>query len=199
MKEVKLKRYAGPFKTIPFDNYIKSPIGLVPKDSGTDTRLIFHLSCLRRSDSHQSVNACNLEHLTKVKYPDFQDAIMRCLEECQCKDSSSYCFIGKSDVQMGFRNLGIKKCHWKFLVLKDKSPLNGKWYYFFNKALPFGSSISCALFQKLSCAISYLVEWGTQKKLVGYLDDFMFIAFLKMMCNLHAFMNICKEIRKLFG
>ena len=31
MKEVKLKRVAGPFKTIPYDNFIQSLIGLVPK------------------------------------------------------------------------------------------------------------------------------------------------------------------------
>ena len=33
MKEVKLKRYAGPFRKedLPFKNYIQSPIGLVPK------------------------------------------------------------------------------------------------------------------------------------------------------------------------
>ena len=29
MKEVKEKRYAGPFPEIPFENYIQSPIGLV--------------------------------------------------------------------------------------------------------------------------------------------------------------------------
>ena len=34
MKEVKLKRVAGPFKEVPFDNYIQSPIGLVPKTGG---------------------------------------------------------------------------------------------------------------------------------------------------------------------
>ena len=44
MKEVEARRYAGPFEQIPFDNYIQSPIGLVPKDGGTKTRLIFHLS-----------------------------------------------------------------------------------------------------------------------------------------------------------
>ena len=37
MKEVKLKCYAGPYKTIPFsEDYIQSPIGLVPKDNGKD-------------------------------------------------------------------------------------------------------------------------------------------------------------------
>ena len=43
MKEVKLGRFAGPFTEVPFDNFIQSPIGLVPKDSGRQTRLIFHL------------------------------------------------------------------------------------------------------------------------------------------------------------
>ena len=43
MKEVKLKRFARPFAEIPFDNYIQSPVGLVPK-AGGQTRLIFHLS-----------------------------------------------------------------------------------------------------------------------------------------------------------
>ena len=31
MKEVKLKRVAGPYDDVPFDNFIQSPIGLVPK------------------------------------------------------------------------------------------------------------------------------------------------------------------------
>ena len=44
MKEVKEKRYAGPFSEIPYEgDYIQSPIGLVPKDNGKKCRLIFHL------------------------------------------------------------------------------------------------------------------------------------------------------------
>ena len=54
MKEVKLGRYAGPFEIIPFEYYIQSPIGLVPKDNGKDVRLIFHLSYPRNSG--KSVN-----------------------------------------------------------------------------------------------------------------------------------------------
>ena len=44
MKEVRLGRVAGPYDSIPFENYIQSPIGLVPKAGGDQTRLIFHLS-----------------------------------------------------------------------------------------------------------------------------------------------------------
>ena len=43
MKEISAKRVAGPFDSIPFNNYIQSPIGLVPK-AGNKTRMIFHLS-----------------------------------------------------------------------------------------------------------------------------------------------------------
>ena len=58
LKEVKLKRFAGPFEKIPFDNYIQSPVGLVPKGSTGDTRLIFHLS-YPRGKATKSVNANN--------------------------------------------------------------------------------------------------------------------------------------------
>ena len=34
MKEVKLGRVAGPFSEIPYQNYIQSPVGLVPKAGG---------------------------------------------------------------------------------------------------------------------------------------------------------------------
>ena len=44
MGEVELNRYAGPFLEPPFENFIQSPIGLVPKDGGKKMRLIFHLS-----------------------------------------------------------------------------------------------------------------------------------------------------------
>ena len=69
MKEVKLKRYAGPFKDIPYENFIQSPIGLVPKDGGRDTRLIFHLSYPRGKGT--SVNANIPASECSVHYPDF--------------------------------------------------------------------------------------------------------------------------------
>ena len=51
MKEVKLGRYAGPYEQPPFKDFIQSPVGLVPKDGGSDTRLIFHLSYPRSGKS----------------------------------------------------------------------------------------------------------------------------------------------------
>ena len=99
MKEVKLKRYAGPFKQLPFNYYIQSPIGLVPKDGGKVTRLIFHLSH-PRNGRKESVNANTPYKKCKVKYCDFDVAVRRCLEE------GRFCFVSKSDMESAFRNLG---------------------------------------------------------------------------------------------
>ena len=79
MKEVKEKRYAGPFKEIPFEYFIQSPIGLVPKDGGKDTRLIFHLSYPRGRGT--SVNANTPVEDYTVHYPDFSEAILLCIKE----------------------------------------------------------------------------------------------------------------------
>ena len=54
MKEVELGSYARPFDEPPFEYYVESPIGLVPKDKGQKTRLIFYLSYPRSGDSVNS-------------------------------------------------------------------------------------------------------------------------------------------------
>ena len=105
MKEVKNKRYAGPYKKIPFDNYIQSPIGLVSKDGGQDTRLIFHLSYPHNGRS-ESVNACTPTELSRVKYKDFDQAIRKCLQ------AGVGCKICKSYMKSAFRNLGISRKFW---------------------------------------------------------------------------------------
>ena len=77
MKEVEKKRYAGPFKEIPYNNFIQSPIGLVPKDGGKDMRLIFHLS--HPCNTGKSLNENTAKEHCRVKYPDFNEAIRLCL------------------------------------------------------------------------------------------------------------------------
>ena len=71
MKEVKLLRVAGPFAKIPYDNYIQSPIGLVPKAGNDQTRLIFHLSYdFGEDEREKSVNFHTPKHFCMVKYRD---------------------------------------------------------------------------------------------------------------------------------
>ena len=76
MTEVNLGRYAGPFNEPPFKFFIQSPIGLVPKDKCTKTRLIFHLSYPKKGNS---VNSAIPKYMTSVKYPEFEEAVKLCL------------------------------------------------------------------------------------------------------------------------
>ena len=87
MKEVKLHRYAGPFEQIPYDNFIQSPVGLVPKDNGTKTCLIFHLSYYfkrlvdgKLRPQQNSVNFYTPKDLCTVRYKDLDCAIRSCLK-----------------------------------------------------------------------------------------------------------------------
>ena len=188
MLEVKGRRYAGPFEEVPFKNYIQSPIELVPKYKGKKTRLIFHLSYPKMG---RSVNSQILKELCMVKYPDFQDAVELCVK------AGKSCHISKSDMSMAFRNIPMDKRSWSVLILKAFHPITGKAYYFVDKCLPFGASISCKIFQEFSNTVAHLVKFETKEDLVNYLDDYFFAALRKAMCNEQVliFLQICHEIR----
>ena len=190
MKEVKLKRYAGPFKDIQFkDHYIQSPIGLVPKDNGRETRLIFHLSYPKKSG--KSVNENTPKHKCEVEYPKFDEVIEICLAEGRA------CFISRSDAKSAFRNLGIRPEDFWLLIMKAKNPLDGVTYWFVDKALPFGASVSCSHFQRVSDGIAHIVAFRSYRKPnINYLDDFLFAALRKLLCNqqVRKFLAVCEEI-----
>ena len=81
--------------------------------------------------------------------------------------------------------------------MKARSPLDEQIYYFIDKCLPFGTSISCSHFQHFSNAVAFLVKRRTKKPLVNYLDDYFFAALTLALCNgqMEIFMKICEEIR----
>ena len=197
MKEVKAKRYAGPYVNVPFKTFIQSPIGLVPKNQGKDTCLIFHLSYPRNGSS---VNSETPPEHCSVKYPDFDEAVHRCLDEFESSFKGidlKFLFIGKSDMRSTFRNLGMSVIQFKFLVMKARSPFDGKWYYFVDKCLPFGAAISCAHFQTFSNVVGHIVQVKIQKKIINYLDDFLFVAIFKVWCDdqIRMFLEVCELIK----
>ena len=174
MTEVKAKRYAGPFKRIPFRYYIQSPIGFMPKDKGKKTRIIFHLSDPKKG---QSVNSSIHEDLCSVSYPDLMDAVAICLE------AGEGCYCKKSDMSMGFRNIPINRKSWSYLILKATHPETGETFHFVDKYHPFGASISCAIFQAFTDSVAFLVRHRTNNPLVNYLDDFFFAALCMARCD----------------
>ena len=127
---------------------------------------------------------------TSVRYPDFEEAIKLCLQE------GVACSIAKSDMSSAFRHVPLKKDQWFLMVMKATHPITKEVWYFVDKCLPFGSSISCAIFQEVSDAIAFIVTCKTNKPNVNYLDDYLFIAALKRECDrqVHFFLEICKSI-----
>ena len=182
MQEIVLGRVAEPFETVPFENFVQSPIGLVPKMGGK-TRMIFHFS-YKFKNGNESINHWIPKSQCSVHYHDLDHTVKNVLElnrqvQAMHGGTGSHIF-GKTDLQSAFRVLCMSKNSWCWLIMMAKHPITGKKIFFVDKCLPFGSSISCAHFQQLSNALKAIVEFRTQQynSLTNYLDDFLFAHFI---------------------
>ena len=218
MKEVKLKRVAGPYDHVPFDNFIQSPIGLVPKvgGDGKQMHLIFHLSYnFEEGDGEEaamSLNHHTPQDICSVKYNDLDYAVraylkVRSQAMQQHKDEDDQVVVvyaGKSDVKSAFRLAPLKSQCWPWLIMSAEDPKTGKLKFFVDKCLPFGASISCAIFQEISNALKHLIECrtsnhinqSTRDTITNYLDDFLFLAVTIGRCNqiMEHFFVLCEEV-----
>ena len=184
MKEVKEGRYTGPFKEIPFEYYIQLPIGLVPKDGGKKTRLIFHLSYDVKKSGLSSLNSYIPKDSCTVKYHDLDEAIA-CSFKWGGGKTKKTVYYGKTNVESAFRLVPLKRSCWMLLIFKARHPITKKIWYFVDKCLPFRASISCKIFQRFSDALKHIIEGKTQiyMAVVNYLDDFLFITYTIRECN----------------
>ena len=133
MKEVKLKRVAGPFNDIPFKNFIQSPVRLVPK-AGGKTRMIFHLSYNFKDSGNLSLNACTLPDKCSVKYEDIEFVIRTCFRWAKIETRGVRTIVfAKTDVQSTFRLLPLKKHCWHLLLFKAVDPVSNTVKFFFEK------------------------------------------------------------------
>lgn len=172
-KELALGRIAGPFDEPPFQNFRTSPIGLQPKKTPGEFRVIHHLSYPQGS----SINDGIPREKASVHYATIDDAIAK------IKQVGQGCYLAKTDIESAFRLLPINPADYSLLGFKWK----GKFYY--DKCLPMGCSSSCSIFEKFSSAL----EWIACNKLnipeaIHILDDFLFIVRTKPNC--HASLNI---------
>ena len=199
-------QFAGPFKRIPYEFYVQSPVGLVPKHQAEDdhqgepktnpdeivwstenTRLIFHLSWPKNS----SVNFFTPKEKYTVKYRDLDDAIHSCLE------TGPNCYLAKLDMKSAFRNLPVRKEDWMLLVMMARHPKTNEKLFFMDKCVPFGHSISCCHFQRFFNAVEWILRHRTNKKANNYMNNFLLVALFEMACNnlVEVFLQVCTEIR----
>ena len=142
-----------------------------------------------------------------VKYNDFDMVVGNCLNLVQELESSRVkgvhfapkpMYMGKTDVKSAFRILCLNRGSWIWLVMKACDPMIGQWKYFVDKCLPFGASISCALFQAFSDALKHIFEYlaKLRKRTTNYLDDFLFLAASRILCNalIQKFLDLCKRL-----
>ena len=201
IKEVRLGCVVGPFAQIPFRHYVQSPIGLVPKDNGRQTRLIFHLSYDFKSG--KSVNHFIPKEKCSVHYYDLDHAVKCCLMFMKKYGVNTTLWFSKSDGRSTFRVLPRLRSCWFLLTMKARDPRTGEWKFFIDKCLPFGARISCALFQMVSDALRHLLEFkvspclpDARHSINNYLDDFLFIALTLLVCNwlIQQFLDLCSEV-----
>ena len=105
-------------------------------------------------------------------------------------------YSSKGDLESAFRVLPLNWGSWAWLIMMAQHPESGEWQFFVDKCLPFGSSISCAHFQRVSNGLRHIIEVKTLSVVTNYLDDFFFIALTIIRCNhlIEQFICICHQI-----
>ena len=83
---------AGPFAAPPFHSFCVSPLGLVPKKTPGDFRLIHHLSFPKGASVNDGIFAEN----TSVRYATVSDAIRL------IKRVGQGCYLAKTDIKTLF-------------------------------------------------------------------------------------------------
>lgn len=184
-KEVELGRVKGPFPTIPLKNLKLSPLGLVPKKTRGEFRLIHHLSYPRNGSQSHSVNSGILSESSEVHYAGIEDAISH------VKQCGSGCFMAKTDIKSAFRIIPVHQLDHELLGFS----FNNQYYY--DTCLPMGCSTSCKIFEAFSTAL----EWIAVTKLkcnhvIHILDDFMFVEESHDLAEsaLQRFIWMCNDI-----
>jgi hypothetical protein len=158
-KERALGRIAGPFETPPFQRFVTSPLGLVPKKAPNQFRLIHDLSFPPGSSVNDHIDSS----YTKVSYLDLD----HCVQNIVALGPGT--LIAKADLQDAFRLLPIHPDdHWL---------LGFKWgeAFYYDRCLPMGCSVSCQLFEAFSSSIQWILETKLQVPSMSHiLDDFIF-------------------------
>ena len=102
--EVSRGHTAGPFYTLPLEDFHCSPLGAVPKKDGS-ARIILDLSSPRGSSVNEGID----DHTFTVKYCSIDDA----LDMVHSLGPSA--FMAKADIKHAFRLCPVKPNEWHLL------------------------------------------------------------------------------------
>ena len=180
-KEMKSGRIEGPFPVSPYNNPVFSPLGIVPKKVPGEYRVIHHLSYPEGISINDGISKEN----STVKYASISDAIKHIVS------FGKNCYLAKSDIQSAFRIIPITPQEYHLLGFKWENNC------YFDRCLPMGASSSCAIFEKFSSSIEWIVKnYISNTAVIHVLDDFLFISSSYEDCqsSLRIFLRLCEDI-----
>ena len=128
-KEIDAGRIVGHFRTHPFPVFRTSPIGLVPKKTPNEFRLIHHLSYPKGL----SVNDSIPEDCSSVHYPTISDAVDT------LKNLGAGCYMAETDIKSAFRKIPVHALDYPLLGIKWED------HYYFDRCLAMGLKSSAKL------------------------------------------------------
>ena len=157
-------RLLGPFDVPPFDNYVVSPMGAIPKRGGNRIRLIHDLSY----PCSDSVNLAIDPESYSLHYSSIDCAVSAC-----CKFESP--LLANIDIKDAYKAIGVASKDWHLLGLKWQVPgITGDYY--FGKVLSFGLRSAPALFDEYAMALEKVMPLaGVSCCIIRYVDDFLIV------------------------
>ena len=100
--------------------------------------------------------------------------------------------LSQCDVKSAFRILPISPADFDLLGITFQEE------YYFDKMLPMGASISCALWEKFATVLHWIAQQESgDENILHYLDDFLFVELVDTFTvgeTLHVFEKVCREI-----
>ena len=176
-------RIAGPFLSPPFHNLILSPLAIVPKRDPGEFRLLHDLSFHK----HNSVNSHIPRDFTTVQFELLDTCIERILE------IGVGCQVAKADLKDAFRIIPVCPLDYHLLGFTFQNQ------FYFDMCLPMGCSVSCQIFEALSCALQWIcINKFRVSSMSHILDDFIFFGpphSGQCQFNLDAFFTLCRSLK----
>ena len=175
-------RLAGPFDVPTPSNVIISPLGVVPKKTPGEYRLIHDLSFPKFNSVNSHINKFH----TEVSY----ELLDHCITIIQAIGPK--CLIAKADIKDAFRIIPIHPDDYRLLGFS----WDNKFYH--DKCLPMGCSTSCQTFELFATSLQWILLSVLGVRHVSHiLDDFIFFGpFGSPLCatGLQAFIALTDSL-----
>ena len=181
-KELSKGRYKGPFSSVPFKDFVCSPLGLVAKKEPGQFRLIHDLSFPRGDSINSSID----KSFSSVSYQNIETVIGL------VQAHGRHCLMAKADIEDAFRLICLNPSEYHLLGLQWQ----GNYYY--DRCLPMGCSSSCQIFEKFSSSLQWILNELYKINGVSHLlDDFFFVGKAgsnECQFALDSFLQVCSDV-----